>query len=111
MEQLPIEILTAAYDPTLLPSEPELFDWFWVDGAGRTWVQRVTGDPTLVQLDIFSRDGVLLDEVRIPATRWPTHPHARPVAWTADRVAVAVEGAEGVELITYRIVRHGEGEP
>jgi hypothetical protein len=105
MEQLPIEILTAAYDPTLLPSEPELFDWFWVDGAGRTWVQRVTGDPTLVQLDIFSRDGVLLDEVRIPATRWPTHPHARPVAWTADRVAVAVEGQEGVEFIIYRISR------
>lgn len=105
LEQLPVEVLTAAYDPSKLPSEPELFDWIWVDGAGRTWVQRVTGDTTRVQLDLFSRDGVLLDELRVPATQWPSHPHARPVAWTADRVAVAVEGQDGVEFIIYRISR------
>jgi len=105
LEQLPVEILTAAYDPSLLPSEPELFDWIWVDGMGRTWVQRVTGEPTQVQLDLFSREGILLDELRMPATQWPTHPHARPVAWTADRVVVAVEGEEGIEFIIYRISR------
>jgi hypothetical protein len=105
LEQIPIEILTSAYDPSLLPSEPELFDWIWADPAGRTWVQRVVPGSDSVQLDLFDRSGVLLDEVRLPRAGWPTHPHSRPVSWTAERVAVAVEGDLGTEIIVYRIER------
>jgi hypothetical protein len=105
LEELPVEILRSAYDPMLIPSEPELFDWLWVDPAGHTWVQRVVPGADSVQLDLFDRSGVLLDEVRLPRAGWPTHPHTRPASWTSDRVAVAVEGEAGTEIIIYRVVR------
>ena len=105
VEGLPVEQLRAAYDPTLLPEEPELFDALWVDPAGRTWVQRTGGDTTTVQLDLFDAEGRLLDEVRVPAAGWPTMPYQRPVSWTRDGAAVAVQTDSGFTVIRYRIVR------
>jgi hypothetical protein len=104
VEGLPVEQLKAAYDPALLPSEPELFDALWVDPAGRTWVQRTGGDTTTVQLDVFGPDGVLLDEVRVPAADWPTMPYQRPASWSREQVAVAVPHDAGFRIIRYRIV-------
>lgn len=108
LEELPVEILRESYDPALIPAEPELFDWIWVDPAGRTWVQRVLPGADSVHLDLFDSRGILLDELRLPRDAWPTHPHARPVAWTANHVAVAVEGRLGPEIIIYRVARREE---
>lgn len=104
-EDLPVEILTVAYDPELLPEQPERFDAIWVDRVGRTWVQRVTPDDEAVVLDLFGRDGRWLDAVVVPRAGWPTSPYHRPVAFAGDVVIVAIEGEEGPEIVRYAINR------
>jgi hypothetical protein len=105
-EGLPFELLREAYDPDLLPATPELFDAFWVDPSGKTWVQRSSfgGDSTEVRLDLFDRGGVLLDEILVPADRWPTNPYHRAVSWNQQGVAVGFESEEGFTVLRYRVV-------
>lgn len=105
VEGLPVEQLLAAYDPALLPERPELFDAVWVDRSGRTWVQRPAGSDGAIRLDLFDQEGVLLDEVSLPAGAWPAEPYHRPVAWQRDAVAVVVTTDEGYRLLRYRVTR------
>lgn len=104
-EGLPEDLLIDAYDPALLPERPELFESFWVDRAGRTWVQRTETEGEVVTLELYGADGRWLDVVRVPATGWPTDAQQRPAAWTATHVVVAVESEAGVALVRYRIER------
>lgn len=104
-EDIPVGLLRQAYDADLLPEQPELFDMFWVDKSGRTWVQRVGSDSAAVTLDLFAADGAWLDAVSVPAGQWPTAPYFRPVAWDAQEVVVIVDGDAGPVAIRYRIER------
>lgn len=103
-EEIDVAVLQAAYDPDLLPEEPELIDAIWVDARGRTWVQRVSTDGGPVVLDLFDREGRWLDAVTPPREAWPVSPYHRPVAFADDAVVVAVEGPDGPEIIRYTIV-------
>jgi hypothetical protein len=102
-EEVPVELLREAYDPALLPDHPELFDMFWVDGAGRTWVQRTGPDSGAVRLDLFDSTGVWLDTIELGSGHWPTAPYFRAVDWTERHAVVVVEGEAGPEVIRYRI--------
>ncbi len=93
----------AAFDPSLLPDQRPAFEWLSVDAAGRRWVRLSSPDTTVITFDVFGRDGRWLDVVRIGAADWSRNPW-HPVAWGRDRVAIALEDAEGRPLIkVYRI--------
>jgi hypothetical protein len=105
LEGVPEEVLRSAYDPGLLPSEPELFDRIWVDPVGRTWVQRVDTSLSAVRIDLFDPQGRWLDVLEVARDGWPTAAFVRPVAWSRQGVLVAVEGEAGPEVVRYRIAR------
>lgn len=106
VEQLDASLLVAAYDPELLPLEPEAFDAIWVDPVGRTWVQRGSlSDTAIVRLDLYDERGVWLDVVELPAAGWSRAAYFRPMSWTRRHVAVAAQADEGMVVIRYRVER------
>ncbi len=103
---LPEAALRAGMPASRSPDERPAFEQFRTDGAGRTWVRRLTDDSTShVEYDLFDADRRWLDVIRIPRAGWPAQAFA-PMAWSADRVAVAVEDDEGrPAVLVYTIER------
>jgi hypothetical protein len=97
-------MLKAGMDAGKIPDRRPAFEYFRVGADGSTWTYRVISDTTMVQFDLFGPDRVWRDEVRLPRTEWAAQPFA-PTAWGTDRVAVAMEDADGRPLIRVFAIR------
>ena len=97
--------IRAGFDPSLIPDARPAFEGVWVDRAARTWVQVGTRDTSVVQLDLFDRDGRWLDAITVPAASWLRSPY-RPAAFASEEIAVAIEGEDGRPLVRiFRVER------
>jgi hypothetical protein len=60
---------------------------------------------TTATFDLFDREGRWLDQLSVPRTDWPREVW-EPVSFARDRVAVILEGDDGLPLVrVFRIVR------
>ena len=99
------DMLRKAFDPSAIPDQRPAFEGLWVDRAGRRWVRLSSADTTTVRLDLFDRDGRWLDQLSVPSTDWPREAW-QPTSFSRDRVAVILEGEDGLPAIrVFRIVR------
>lgn len=97
--------LRKAFDPTAIPDQRPAFEGIWVDREGRRWVRLSSSDTTSAQFDLFDREGRWIDQLGVPSTDWPREAW-RPISFARDRVAVILEGEDGLPLIrVFRIVR------
>jgi hypothetical protein len=100
--------LRKAFDPAAIPDQRPAFEGIWVDREGRRWVRLSSADTSSARFDLFDRDGRWLDQVTIPANDWPREAW-QPTSFSRDRVAVILEGEDGLPLIRiFRIVRKAE---
>lgn len=102
---LPEQNFRDGFAASQIPDQRPAFDLLAADRTGRRWVLFSTPDTTVVQFDLFDRNGRWLDIVRVPKSGWSDKTW-RPASWAADRVAVMVMDEDGRPAIkVYRIVR------
>lgn len=93
--RVPEAMLRAGMTPDKIPDRRPAFESLMGDATGRIWVPRLLDDSaSVVEFDLFGADRRWLDVVRIPKSEWTDGAFA-PVAWGADRVAVAFEDEDG----------------
>jgi hypothetical protein len=93
--RVPDAMLRAGMAADKIPDRRPAFESLVSDAAGRTWVPRLLDDSaSVVEFDLFGADRRWLDVVRLPKSAWAEGAFA-PTAWGEDRVAVAVEDADG----------------
>ncbi len=102
---LPEQNFRDGFAASQIPDQRPAFDLLAADRTGRRWVLVPTPDTTVVQFDLFDRNGRWLDIVRVPQSGWSDKTW-RPASWATDRVAVIVMDEEGRPVIkVYRIVQ------
>jgi hypothetical protein len=90
-----------------IPDHHPAFDWIAVDRSGRRWIRMSTGDTMTVRFDLFSREGIWLDQIALANSEWARSAY-QTASWSRDHVAVKGEGADGRSLIRiYRIQHQG----
>ncbi|MBX3173212.1 MAG: hypothetical protein KF709_02305 [Gemmatimonadaceae bacterium] len=92
-----------AFDASLIPDQQPAYTNVAVDKMGRRWLQVPTADTSVVQFDVFSRDGRWQDTVRLSRRDWPNE--GVWAAWGRDRVAVRLEDEDGRPLIRVFAIR------
>ena len=96
-------MLDRSLDPDLIPATRPAYETFWTDPAGRTWVRVSTADTLQVTLDVFDAEGRWLDQLDVAEPLWAANSFI-PVAFGADRLAIAIEDEAGLPLVRiYRI--------
>ena len=99
------DVLRRAFDPAAIPDQRPAFEGIWVDREGRRWVRLSSADTTKATFDLFDREGRWLDQVSVPGAEWPREAW-QPASFARDRVAVILEGEDGLPLVrVFRIVR------
>lgn len=87
-------------DPSQIPANHPAFNGLglYVDRAGRTWVRRSLPDSLNVHFDLFSAEGVWLDELTVASPLWASTAY-RPIAFSSTHLALLDEDADGLPLI------------
>jgi hypothetical protein len=95
------QTLRTSFDVRLIPDVRPAFDQFWIDAAGRTWVQLSQPDTTVHVFDLYDSSKRWLDVVTMSSPHLPS-----VLTFGVDRVAMLRQDAAGrPELVIWRIRR------
>ncbi len=109
--QAPEPVLRAGLLADVIPDRRPAFEQLQVDRAGRVWARRSSTDSTVVQFDLFDKDGRWLDVLSVAASGW-NRSWWQPVSMARDQVAVLIEDGDGrPAVLVYRLVRAAGGAP